>query len=212
MAGRHLPQQGPGAVAAQPVQIGVLGLQQVAGKAEGIDAETGAVFLATPHGQKPVVVKEQVVGMEGEGMVAWIAQPQGQGVLVIQGRQVAAASRILAAAEPVAPGPGLVLLLQLGPQGRSQGTAGLCRQTGQQLQMAMGLAGAGGRTAVEEPEAAGVGGDCRHGAPVAGLQPARLGLPALGDQQQMAGLHRVLVEDQDVIGPEALHLQFRLPG
>ena len=62
----------------------------------------------------------------------------------------------------------------------------------------MGLAGPGGRGAVEEPQPARVPIHLGYRSPVRGPKPALLGLPLLGYHQHMASLDRVLVEQQQV--------------
>ena len=51
-----------------------------------------------------------------------------------------------------------------------------------------------------------------HGLPVLWPDPARLGLPVRGYQQQVARLHRVLVEQHHMACAEPVHLQSPFPG
>ena len=78
--------------------------------------------------------------------------------------------------------------------------------------MPVRLAGAGRRTAVEKPQAARVGLHGLERLPIGRFQPARLGFPLLRDQQHVAVLHRIFVQQQQVALAESLHLQVRLPG
>jgi hypothetical protein len=59
--------QGPSLL--QPLEIRSLRGQQVAGKAEGVDAETRAMLPFAAHTEEPVVVEQQVVGMAGLGVM-----------------------------------------------------------------------------------------------------------------------------------------------
>ena len=104
------------------------------------------------------------------------------------------------------------MLVQLLKDQGSQWTAAGRSRSGQQLQVAVGLAGSGGGTAVEEPETAGVAVHLSHCPPVVSPQPAGLGLPVLADQQQMAGLHRVFVEQHHMGVSQPGHLQAGIPG
>ena len=136
--------------------------------------------------------------MQGLAILLGRTQAQLLSMVPVEVRQVAAASRVMAPADSIGPWPLplplLQLLLQLGfTQGR-QGAARLPCPPGQQLQMAVGLACPSWGRTVEEPQPGRIPCQMAHGLPVLWPDPARLGLPVLGYQQQVARLHRVLVE------------------
>ena len=71
-------QQGPGTLSFQPSPIRLLGLQQEAGKTQSIDAESRRMLLAPTHGEEPLVIKQQVVGMQRLGIEQRISQAERQ--------------------------------------------------------------------------------------------------------------------------------------
>ena len=78
--------------------------------------------------------------------------------------------------------------------------------------MPVGLAGARGGTTVEEPQPTGVTGQERDPAPVVRRKPAGLRLPGIRDQEQMARLHWIFVEQHHMAAAEPFHFQSLLPG
>ena len=73
--------------------------------------------------------------------------------------------------------------------------------------MSMGLTCSGSGTAVEEPETGAVVIDLHQGTPVIKREPVDLRSPVLSDQQHVATLNGVLVENQNVIVVNPLHLE-----
>ena len=77
--------------------------------------------------------------------------------------------------------------------------------------MPVGLAGARGGTTVEEPQPTGVTGQERDPAPVVRRKPAGLRLPGIRDQEQMARLDWIFVEQHHMAAAEPFHFKGLLP-
>ena len=133
-------------------------------------------------------------------------------MVVVELLEIPVAAGIDAPTDRIAPGPGATgtrqLLFQLAIE-RAAGFIGMARQ---QLQMAMGLAGPGGRCAVEKPETIGIGCHVSDRLPIRWREPACLGHPLLADQQQMGRLDGKFIEQHHMAGTKQLHLQVGLPG
>ena len=82
----------------------------------------------------------------------------------------------------------------------------------QQLKMAVRLAGASFGTAVEEPQPRCVAVDCDQGLPVPEVQPSALWCPLTRDQEHVADLNRVFVQDQNVLVCDFADLESSVPG
>jgi hypothetical protein len=180
----------------QPVEIGMGSAKEKTCKAKTIDAEPSAMLLDTTHGQKPAVIEEKVVSMDGIFWPVWVSEIQEKGVLAIERNEILALSGIPAGTQGIPPGPWLVRILKLALEQWSQRTAGLPLRSGQELEVTVGLARSCRRAAVKEPKPTCVGGHMGHGTPVGLREPSALGLPLLGDQQQVGRLNRIFVENQ----------------
>ena len=77
--------------------------------------------------------------------------------------------------------------------------------------MAMGLACACDRPAIEKPESLDLIVHSTHRRPVVQVQPAQLWRPLPGDEKQMANLNWIFVQDETVIGVNRSHLQAWIP-
>ena len=190
----------------QPVEIGVGGAKEKSCKAKAIDAEPSAMLLHPPNGQKPAVIKEKVVSMLWIFSPIRITQIQKKSVFAIEGKQVLPLPGIPSGTQGIAPRPWLVQILELALEQGSQRATGFPLLSRQELEVTVGLAGSRRRAAVEKPQPSCVSGHMGDGVPVGMREPSGLGLPLLGDQQQMGGLNRVLVKNQHMAVAKPHHL------
>jgi hypothetical protein len=195
----------------QPVEIGLGGAKEKSCKAKAIDAEPSAMLLHPPNGQEPAVIEENVVGVLGIFRPIRITQIQKKSVFAIQGKQILPLPGIPSGTQGIAPRPWLVQILELVLEQGSQRATGFPLLSGQELEVTVWLAGSRRRAAVEKPQPAGVSGHMGHGLPVGLPEPSGLGLPLLGDQQQMGRLNRVLVKNQHMAVAKPHNLQGLVP-
>ena len=90
-----------------------MGAQQIAGKAQPIDAEARTVLPESAHGEKPAVIKNEVVGMQGSVVEPRLPQSQVAAMAGIELRQIRTAQGVLAGADAIGPRPGCLFLAQL---------------------------------------------------------------------------------------------------
>ena len=150
--------------------------------------------------------------MQGSAACRRVPDPERDRLAAIMCSQGLGVLPWLPSAEPIAPGPSSRRAVELGPDRGLQRAERLGPLPGKKLEVAVGLAGPGFRATVEEPQPGGVGSHLGDRGPVGWVQPASLGSPIPGNQQHMACLDGILIQQQHMAAADLSHLQVWLPG